>query len=171
MSVPTLRVVTDPIADEAVAWSRQVQLSLFDRPTERRLLCLPMLELHGETFQKLVVLHRPAIVVDLRSRPFFDRPALNRAIAFDLFGRSSASYLHRALDLRPPRDQQAMWRMRSAAIEVFDVGLGGLPASADVVVAALLSHGYEIPVLEQAMRSVGGDEGAWRLVHGAELPR
>jgi hypothetical protein len=104
MSTPSLHVVVGaPAKGGDVVLARQgtgVQLSLFDFQPVHRLLCLPMGDLHGVTFTRLFSTFRPTAVVDIRSHPYFDLTALNRASAFEIFDRVPTRYLHIPLDLR-----------------------------------------------------------------------
>lgn len=130
-----------------------VQLSLFDFTPVYRLLCLPMADLHGMTFARSLGNMRPAAIVDVRIHPYFDLPALNRSIAFEIFERSSARYLHLPLDLRPPADQGARWQLRQNANALLSSLLDTQLSAGRHICAFLVHQLSEIEVLEQAIRS------------------
>ncbi len=158
MSTTFLRIVDARSAVDADATTEWRQLSLFDpRPRSeprQTLLCLPMMDLHGTTFRRLMHEHRPLAAVDVRSYPYFSMHALDRQGAFDIFSATPTVYVHKPLDLRPPKDPMLFWRVREAALTMMRevVGLGAGTPRTFVV---LINKRPEMAVLEQAIRDVG----------------
>ncbi len=130
--------------------SRGEQLSLFDYRPAYRLLCLPMVELHGNSFVRLVEAHRPTVVLDARAYPYFDLTNLDRERAFRLFANVAARYVHRHIDLRRPDDQGARWRVRGATIEALEALVDA--ASAGGTFAVLTDRASDASVLQEATR-------------------
>ncbi len=159
MSLHTLsvvRIAPTPDAPVAVARTdRAVQLSLFDVRPANRILCLPIAELHGATFARVLTAAKPATVVDLRSHPHFDMTALNRSATFELLRSVGSAYLHLPVDLRPPADQTGWWRLRARTAEVLD-GLVAAQTDAGRTFAFLVNRRREVPVLESAVRQPDG---------------
>jgi hypothetical protein len=159
MSLHTLRVVgIAPTSDDPAApprTDRAIQLSLFDVRPANRILCLPIAELHGATFARILTGVRPVTVVDLRSHPHFDMTSLNRSATFDLFQTVGSAYVHLPVDLRPPADQTGWWTLRARAVEVLD-GLASAQADAGRTYAFLVNRRREVPVLQAAVRQPDG---------------
>ena len=151
-----VRIAATPDAPAALARTdRAVQLSLFDVRPANRILCLPVAELHGATFARVLTGARPATVVDLRSHPHFDMTALNRSATFELFLSVGSAYVHLPVDLRPPADQTGWWRLRARTAEVLD-GLAAAQTDAGRTFAFLVNRRREVPVLEAAVRQPDG---------------
>jgi hypothetical protein len=139
------------------------QPSLFDSRPVRRLLCLPMSDLHGLTFTRLLSTLRSNAVLDVRAHPYFDLTGLSRAIAFEMFDRARTPYLHLPLDLRSPTGQDARWRLRRNASDILAALPGGsYPGNSTVMV--LVHRPPEIEVLGQAVRhSHGQAANSWKV--------
>lgn len=153
MSNPVVRLVLAgkfDVTSSGREGSQAEQLSLFDYRPAYRLLCLPMVDLHGNSFVRLVETYRPTIVLDARAYPYFDLTNLDRDRAFRLFGSVAARYVHRPLDLRRPDDQGARWKVRGATMEVMEALVD--VASAGGAFAVLTDRASEVAVLQEAMR-------------------
>ncbi len=129
---------------------RAEQLSLFDYRPAYRLLCLPMVELHGNSFVRLVEAYRPTVVLDARAYPYFDLTNLDRDRAFRLFTNVAARYVHRHIDLRRPDDQGARWRVRGVTIETLEALVDA--ASAGGTFAVLTDRAADASVLQEVTR-------------------
>lgn len=153
MSNPVVRLAFAGKLDPTVTGqgtSRAEQLSLFDYRPAYRLLCLPMVELHGNLFVRLVETHRPTVVLDARAYPYFDLTNLDRDRAFRLFVDVAARYVHRPIDLRRPDDQGARWKVRGATMETLEALVDA--ASAGGTFAILTERASDASVLQEAMR-------------------
>lgn len=166
MSNPRLRLVPETVCDEVspIAVRRpSAQLTLFDLRPVQRLSCLPMVDLHGDAFTRILGRLRPVVVLDMRSYPYFDLTSLDRQRAFRIFARIPARYVHRPLDLRPPADQGARWRLRRGALDV----LTSLDEASDpggYRLAVLLDRKDEVCVLDEAVRHSEADRPMnWRV--------
>ncbi len=171
MSNPVVRLAFAGKLEPTVAGheaSRTEQLSLFDYRPAYRLLCLPMVELHGNSFVRLVEAHRPTIVLDARAYPYFDLTNLDRDRAFRLFAHVSARYVHRHLDLRRPDDQGARWKVRGATMEALEALMDA--ASPGGTFAVLTDRASDASVLQEATRhSEPGRPVRWLFqTHDAE---
>lgn len=171
MSTPILRLV--PITGSGAGDARRelsshVQLSLFDVRPVRRVLCLPMADIHGSIFSRAVSLSRPGLVVDVRAYPYFDLAALSRRIALRLLDEAPSRYVHAAIDLRPPANQAARWNLRRLADAAFGGFVSSL-ASDERPIVVLVDRISEIEVLDEALRGMTADrEMPWMVeLHGA----
>ena len=154
MSHPRLRLVPETVRDDVSPVPVQrpsAQLTLFDLRPVQRLFCLPMVDLHGDAFTRILGRVRPAVVLDMRAYPYFDLTSLDRQRAFRIFERIPARYVHGPLDLRPPCDQSARWRLRRGALDVL-TGLDEASNPGGYRLVVLLDRKTEVSVLDEAVR-------------------
>jgi hypothetical protein len=127
MHRPVLRIVaengalvTEVVPAMSGTYIRSVKVPSFDPDALGCILCLPMSELHGNTFANTLGAIRPQAVVDLRPFPYFDLITVDRDRAFALFTACGASYIHDPLSLHLPADQVARSALRRSAIELLE---------------------------------------------------
>lgn len=134
------------------------QLSLFDFRSEYRLVCLPMVGLHGNAFQRVMGTAKPTMVLDTRRFPTFDLTDLDRNAAFRFFKACALPYVHRHIKLGAPENHQARWGLRAEATRVVTELIADR-LTAGFSIAVLLHGRSDIEVLDTALRHSDADRG------------
>ncbi|TIL83048.1 MAG: hypothetical protein E5Y89_02450 [Mesorhizobium sp.] len=76
------------------------QLSLFDFRPVARVICLPMMELHGAAFVRALEGLKPRVLFDLRRAPFFEITGISREWALNVIHQNVSTHQRFPLDLR-----------------------------------------------------------------------
>ncbi|MFJ7439713.1 hypothetical protein ACIQW5_18820 [Methylorubrum thiocyanatum] len=142
---------------------RPFQLSLFDFRPEYRLVCLPMVGLHGNAFQRVMGAVKPTMVLDTRRFPTFDLTDLDRSAAFRFLETCALPYVHRHIKLGAPGDHRARWGLRAEATRVVTEVVSDR-LSAGFSIAVLLHGRTDIEVLDAALRHSDADRGSRYVV-------
>lgn len=124
MSKVKLRLVHDSALEKNTKQSRELwgfenakQLTLFDESNRDRLFIVPMSEMDGFKFSKLIEGEMPASIIDTRKYPDFFGLFRSTKAALDRFRDSQIDYVHAPIRWTAIQEAADSWTVRSSLIE------------------------------------------------------
>lgn len=121
MSKAKLTLVHDSASDKNVKRSRELwgfenakQLTLFDDSHRDRLFIIPMSEMDGFKFSKLIEGELPASIIDTRKYPDFFGLFRSTRAALDHFRNSQIDYVHAPVRWTAIQETADSWTVRSS---------------------------------------------------------
>ncbi|GAA6180131.1 hypothetical protein NBRC116594_15690 [Shimia sp. NS0008-38b] len=124
MSKPKLTLVHDSASNPNVSQFREQwgfenakQLKLFDESDRDRLFVVPMNEMDGFRFSKLIEGEMPTSIIDTRKYPDFFGLFRSTRAALDQFRKSQIDYVHAPVRWTAIQEAADSWTVRSSLID------------------------------------------------------